>query len=402
MANTDSGEAQDADWLLSPEAIRTQARALAEYCTAGHSEHFAVDRDQLAACADEVVTTIRAAYPTLEVPPHARWRHFVLNGRDRWAERMDWQWQTVAERARRECEVAILSVLLDAGAGPNWRYRDKDGTIFTRSEGLALASLDMFFDGAFGEKAMEVDVHRLASFGPLDLARGFQVNPGNPLEGVAGRAELIANLGKAVLARSDIFGETPRLGGIADRLMHRRTSVPAREILIAVLDALGPIWPGCPVVDGRHLGDCWAHDQAPGPGMVPFHKLSQWLSYSLVEPLQRAGCRVTELDDLTGLAEYRNGGLFLDTGVLALKDPELAEAEHDLDSPLIVEWRALTIVLLDEIADLVRDRLGKSVEEMPLAAVLEGGTWATGRRLAAKLRPGGSPPLAIRSTGTVF
>ena len=46
---------------------------------------------------------------------------------------------------------------------------------------------------------------------------------------------------------------------------------------------------------------------------MPLHKLSQWLAYSLIEPLQRAGIAVTDIDGLTGLAEYRNGGLFIDT-----------------------------------------------------------------------------------------
>ena len=42
---------------------------------------------------------------------------------------------------------------------------------------------------------------------------------------------------------------------------------------------------------------------------MPFHKLSQWLAYSLIEPLEEAGIAVTGLDELTALAEYRNGGL---------------------------------------------------------------------------------------------
>ncbi len=76
------------------------------------------------------------------------------------------------------------------------------------------------------------------------------------------------------------------------------------------------------------LGDCWRHpairrDDATN-GLVPLHKLSQWLAYSLIEPLQAAGIAVTDIDGLTGLAEYRNGGLFVDSGVLRLRDPEAA------------------------------------------------------------------------------
>jgi hypothetical protein len=135
---------------------------------------------------------------------------------------------------------------------------------------------------------------------------------------------------------------------------------------------------------------------------VPFHKLSQWLSYSLIEPLEWAGYRVVEVDGLTGLPEYRNGGLFLDAGVIALKDPGEAARPHPVDSPLVVEWRALTVALLDRVAPLVREKLGLKAEDFPLAKVLEGGTWATGRRLARERRPDGSPPLAVISDGTVF
>jgi hypothetical protein len=134
---------------------------------------------------------------------------------------------------------------------------------------------------------------------------------------------------------------------------------------------------------------------------MPFHKLSQWLTYSLLEPFQWSGIRVDELDALTGLPEYRNGGLLLDTGALRLHDAAWAADEWTTGDELVVEWRALTVALLDELAPLVRSRLGVDAGRMPLACVLEGGTWAAGRALAQRLR-GGLPPLTIVSDGTVF
>ncbi len=387
----------DADWLLTPGAIRAQCGALFDLGVAGKLAHFSVDLGRLPDCAAEVVTTIRAAYPDLNVPPHARWRHFVLGGQDRWAPHAA-RYETPRARARAECALASLSVLLDAGAGADWSYRDPaTGTGFARSEGLALASLDMVVAGAFGA-AGAAD---LAGFGADDLAAGFQVDAQNPLAGLAGRARLISDLGAVVDARPDIFGDARELGRIADHLLALATpDLPAARILTTLLDALGPIWPATPRLEGRALGACWPHPMAPGTGLVPFHKLSQWLSYSLIEPLERAGARITGLDALTGLAEYRNGGRFLDTGVISLKTAvSTPPAPQD---PLVVEWRALTVVLLDRVADLVRETLGKTAAEMPLAAVLEGGTWATGRRRAAAARPGGPPPIAIASTGTVF
>lgn len=131
---------------------------------------------------------------------------------------------------------------------------------------------------------------------------------------------------------------------------------------------------------------------------MPFHKLSQWLTYSLLEPFTRAGVPVEGVDTLTGLPEYRNGGLLLDAGVLALRAPEYAERTWEVGDELVVEWRALTVALLDELAPRVSARLGV---DMPLACALEGGTWAAGRLLAQQLR-GGLPPLTIDSDGTVF
>jgi hypothetical protein len=88
-----------------------------------------------------------------------------------------------------------------------------------------------------------------------------------------------------------------------------------------VLEALGPIWEGGPRLGGVPLGDCWPHPalkgEQPEDGYVPLHKLSQWLTYSLIEPLDVPAFAVTDVHELTGLAEYRNGGLFIDMGVLA-------------------------------------------------------------------------------------
>ena len=166
-----------------------------------------------------------------------------------------------------------------------------------------------------------------------------------------------------------------------------------------------PIWPSANRIDDRPLGDCWRHSDVGGDGVttgwMPFHKLSQWLTYSLIEPFQWAEVAVTGLDELTGLPEYRNGGLLLDTGVLQLRDASLAEQQWRVGDEMIVEWRALTVALLDELAPLVRTELGVDDAALPLACILEGGTWAAGRVLAQELR-GGLPPLELDSDGTVF
>jgi hypothetical protein len=137
-------------------------------------------------------------------------------------------------------------------------------------------------------------------------------------------------------------------------------------------------------------------------GLVPLHKLSQWLAYSLIEPLQRAGIAVNDIDGLTGLAEYRNGGLFIDASVLALRDEQDSQREHEVGSSLVVEWRALTVALLDRVAERMRQKLGLDACSLPLAKILQGGTWAAGRKLAQERRADASPPLKVISDGTVF
>jgi hypothetical protein len=238
----------------------------------------------------------------------------------------------------------------------------------------------------------------------------LQVSDANPLVGLEGRVELLRRLGKLVASKPDVFGlhDTPRPGGLFDQLAARAENgrLPAPLILSELLQQLGPMWPSRLTLGGIALGDCWKHpslitDDATS-GLVPLHKLSQWLAYSLIEPLQTAGLEVIDIDGLTGLAEYRNGGLFVDAGVLAFRNLEDAQREHEVSSALVVEWRALTVALLDRIADGIRQRLGLDAVSLPLAKVLEGGSWAAGRRLARERRADASPPVKVISDGTVF
>jgi hypothetical protein len=135
---------------------------------------------------------------------------------------------------------------------------------------------------------------------------------------------------------------------------------------------------------------------------MPFHKLSQWLTYSLIEPLEELGLTVTGIDHLTGLPEYRNGGLFVDFGVMTSQTPDFWAIKRKVSDPAIVELRALTVHLLDLTGQMARTKLGKSSAEMPLAKILQGGTWTAGRHVAASKRAGGGPPFEIDSDGTVF
>lgn len=394
--------------LRRPETIRTRCHALLALAGQDRLEHFALRPERLDAAAAYVADTIRARHPDLAIPYHARWRHFAAGGRDRWAAlAATLGGREAAAVARLRVELCVVSVLLDAGAGAAWRYVEAGGAPLGRSEGLAVASLDAFRAGLFSDAAndpLRADAAALRRLDAAALGRAFQAGPGNPLEGLEGRAALLRNLGAAIAARPDLF--PGRLGGLFDHLRGQSgpEGLPAAAILGAILNGLGPIWPGRLALGGVGLGDVWHHPlaapQGPAPGLVPFHKLSQWLAYSLVEVFEAAGLPVTGLDALTGLPEYRNGGLLLDLGVLALRDPALAAAPLPVEHLAIIEWRALTVALLDRLADRLRGLLERP--GMPLACLLEGGTWAAGRRIAAERRPDGGPPLRVLSDGTVF
>jgi hypothetical protein len=396
--------------LKSAVTIRERCRNIAVAATAGQSRHFRIDRTRLDGAAAMVAAVTRRRYPDLDVPYHSRWRHFETGDIDRKAE-LDraLAGRSAADRARAHIDLTVASVLLDAGAGAAWSFVEAEsGQRYARSEGLAVASFRAFMRGAFSARPddpLRVDASALAEIDAAILASLFQAGTANPLLGLEGRAALLRRLGSTLVAQRDAFGNTARPGALFDTLTAQgtRRAVSASALLEALLDGLGPIWLTGSALDGVPLGDVWRHPHAggggPTVGWVPLHKLSQWLAYSLFEPFEWAGITVTDRDHLTALPEYRNGGLLLDTGVLGLVDVAEGARTWDVRDELVIEWRALTVALIDELAPRVRARL--AAPALPLACILEGGTWAAGRELAAELRAG-NPPLSIDSDGTVF
>ena len=406
--NDTSRPAGAAAALRTTAAVRERAQQLLGRARAGDSLWFSVHDESLLSAAAEVADVTRARYPDLRIPYHSRWRHFEAGGVDRMAE-LDTRLAAAdaAARARAMIDLAVVSVLLDAGAGPDWGYREAaTGQRFTRSEGLAVASWHAFGGGLFSSDAahpLQVDADGLRGLSVNRLAEAFQCGPANPLVGLDGRLQVLRRLGDTLASQPEVFGSAGRPGRLFDLMAAK--SVAAQDILSQILASFSGIWLAANSIEGEALGDCWRHNAVWGPGLtrgwVPFHKLSQWLTYSLLEPFEWAGVHVEGVDALTGLPEYRNGGLLLDTGVLRLRDPDWAARSWHVGDELVVEWRALTVALLDELAPLVRTRLGPDAGQLPLACVLEGGSWAAGRALAERSR-GGRPPLSIVSDGTVF
>ncbi|MEK6627392.1 MAG: URC4/urg3 family protein [Bdellovibrionota bacterium] len=395
-------------YLLTPQAIRERAQKILELTIKGETS-FNYNPDRLKFCVDYVLSVINKKYPDLNIPFHSRWGHFFAGGIDRAKQFSELLLKSERlEKARSKLDLVITSVLLDAGAGAAWSYHEASSDkFFNRSEGLGVASYHMFCSGIMSQdaKSLKADEKGLSALKAEHINKYFQVTSENPLVGVEGRALLLNNLGHAM--KNKIIFKDGRPGNILDYLVEKfGRTIPAPEILRAVLDGFGSIWPGRLSADETNLGDVWIHSKMGKSGsfesLIPIHKLSQWMTYSLIEPIIEAGITVTQAEKLTGLAEYRNGGLMLDSGLLEIKNSEDLKKEWAPDSDLIIEWRALTIVLLDKIGAEVQKALNKTEQEFPLAKVLEGGTWWAGRYLAQEKRTGGVPPLNIKSDGTVF
>lgn len=189
-----------------------------------------------------------------------------------------------------------------------------------------------------------------------------------------------------------------------------------------LMNGLAPIWPASrTAIDGVSLGDAWpcsSMPQAVPPpsspsfspfpnsqpptaaweSILPFHKLTQWLTYSLMQPMQSLlKIHFAGAEMLTGLPEYRNGGLFIDMGVLILKKDDAERGlQHYADycrrknvkaievapmfepsDDVIVEWRGVTVGLLDRLLGEVNRALTRELNGsvLTLPQLLEAGSW---------------------------
>ncbi|PLB35748.1 URC4/urg3 family protein [Aspergillus candidus] len=436
-----------AAYLRSIHAVRERSNLVLARAKRNQLRHFEVDMSKFSSTASYIVSIIKRDYaPDYEsIPPHGRWQHFDVGGRPRinqllqsWPSSIDAQ-----ERTRRLIDLFVVSVLLDAGAGTTWSYKSKEsGKIFSRSEGLAVATLEMFKSGLFSSDPTEpcqVDGAGLKKITVDVLAKGMQHSEGNQLAGIEGRAGLLIRLSEA-LNNQDFFGVDARPGNMLDYLLcHPSTLassvpiVPITTLWTVLMDGLTPIWPPSRTqVDGLSIGDAWpcstlppSPPAQPWENIVPFHKLTQWLCYSIMVPMSRlmkihfAGSEL-----LTGLPEYRNGGLLIDMGLLTLRDEDLERGVaaykqnaqirgqpsvevvpfFSADDDVVVEWRAVTVGFLDDLLDEVNSQLGlRGEDQLTLAQMLEAGSWKGGREIAEVSRPNTKePPIMIRSDGTVF
>ncbi len=398
--------------LRTTHAIRQRCGLLLQRARRGESGWFEVDGTALETCAQQVAHTVRQRYPSLRVPLHSFWRHLQAGGVDRKGQ-LERRLAGLPRPTRVHAllDLAVVGVMLGTSASPRWKYTESaTGQALGRSEGLAVATVHAFTAGLFSsdkDHPCQVDARGLRGLSTDHLARAFQSTPANPLPSLEDRAIRLRRLGESLAEQPEVFGEDGRPAGLFDMIISpfghgvpHTADVDAHDILSQVLACLPAVCPVDQQLGGQPLGDCWRHAAVGGGGLtegwVPFHQAAQWLTLSLLEPFQWAGVRVRGLERLTALPDYRNGGLLIDTGVLRLRNAHASATPWRPGDEVIVEWRALTIALLDELAPRVRRLLALDEAHLPLGCILEGGTWACGRELAQRLR-GGLPPLRIAS-----
>ncbi|KAK9480032.1 hypothetical protein V1514DRAFT_326239 [Lipomyces japonicus] len=427
-----------AQYLRTLPAVRAQSVKVLAKAERGEASNFVFHPDAIPAVVSYVAQIISRDYePNYSaIPSHGRWQHFDVGGISR-VDQLVAEFGDQVDRvevARRLVDLFVVSVLLDAGAGNQWTYTEPGtGNVYSRSEGLAVASLYLFKSGALSsapENKYQVDAKALSNITIDTITTALQHGPINELSGAEGRAELLQRLGVALASSKQFFGPDGRPGNLVDYLKTQADSSNKVNVTVlwnVLMDGLGPIWPkGRTVLDGVSLGDAWnistlSNEPIEADRIVPFHKLSQWLCYSIVVPIEKyAGIEITNKELQTGLPEYRNGGLFVDFGVLQLKPGvlkrgiEAAKAlgggeSHDDDAivpvfsaydDVIIEWRALTVGLLDRLLPEINAYLKI---DLSLPQLLEAGSWTGGREIAATKRPDTKgPPIAIQSDGTLF
>lgn len=391
-------------YLATLAAVRSQAQRVLRIAEEGQLSCFNYDDTAIPNVVQYVQRTILTRSPNLDIPNHSRLNHFKVGNFNR-IDLLKLPSSKI-EQAKTLFECVFLSVLLDAGAGNVWRYRElSTNEIYTRSEGLGLASFYGFTEGHFSDKQSGYVTQ--ASVEKLDLPTFesiFQITTNNPLIGVEERLKLIHRLAGILNNKAEIFGPEKRLGNFMSWVLsdcHDNT-LSAETIFNKLMFAFSDLWEYGAILNDRRLGDVWHYskiEQDYEASLIPFHKLTQWLCYSVIDMLESLNYVVTDQDKLTGLAEYRNGGLFIDAGVLTPKKQNDTLVAHSVNSDFIIEWRAMTIALLDIVAAEIRSNLQQNLS---LSKILEGGTWWAGRNIAQEKRKSNEPPIKIRANGITF
>ncbi|KAG2213737.1 hypothetical protein INT46_009885, partial [Mucor plumbeus] len=420
------------DFLLSLSSVRERCFKVQEAATRNRLKHFDVDQSKLDEMVQFVVSIIKRDYDSpSDIPMYSRWRHFDIGGRPRLNNLLQ-TWsslgQDTLEQTRKLIDILVIAVLMDMKPCQTWTYTEKStGRVFRRKDGIAVAVLELFVGGTFSSDPTQphrVDSEALTNLSLQTLRDGLQFTETNSFVGVDERFEVLNHLGLVLKNRNDYFGnKVQRPGNLMDYLLEHPTTIKTKkgplisiETLWPVAQEMGEIWASEDNIGGTPgLGDVWPCSAISNDdnNLVSFHKLSQWLVYSMIEPMEKLlGATIEGTDLLTPLPDYCNGGFLIDIGFLTLKpidyergiknyhansllpyQPKVEVAPmFDMSDPVVTEWRALTVAYLDLIADRVRQSFKLSKKLLSLSQLIQGGTWSAGRELAEISRPNTHEP----------
>ncbi|KAH8547792.1 hypothetical protein BGW37DRAFT_535795 [Umbelopsis sp. PMI_123] len=426
------------DYLLSLRSVREQTKQIQQIAQTGRLQHFDIDLEKMEEVVRFVTLLVKRDFDDpSDMPSYSRWRHFEVGGKLRIKQLLSsWTSASPTEKAKRLIDLCVMSILLDVNPLHQWTYQEKStGRLYKRTEGIAIAVLDIFKSGLFSSDPGDpnrVDASALADLTIEDLTSGFQLNAKNTLIGLEERINLIQHVTEMMKDYSNIFSSndksSSRPGNMLDYILSHPSTVRSSkgnviqmETLWSVVILLGELWARGSEVEGKAVGDVWLCEALRSAGFsdpyLPFHTTTQWLCYAIIEVLEtQLGITVDGKDQLTPLTDYPNGGLLLDTGFLILKKGDLESGlsnyrrnsllpgqpkmevtpMFDINDPVVVEWRALTITYSEIVASKVREKL-RSRKSLSLSQVLEGGIWNAGRELAEISRPNTQePPIVIK------
>ncbi|KAI8372566.1 hypothetical protein EDC96DRAFT_499815 [Choanephora cucurbitarum] len=426
------------DFLLSLNSVRERCYKVQEAATRNRLKHFDVDPSKLDEMVQFVISIIKRDYDTpSDIPVYGRWRHFDIGGRPR-LNNLIQTWtslgQDALEQTRKLIDLLVIACLMDMKPCQTWTYTERStGRVFKRKDGIAIAILDLFVSGFFSSDPTQphrVDSDALSRMTLESLSNGLQFTETNSFAGVKERHEVLQHLGFILQNRKDYFGrDTQRPGNLMDYLLNHPTTIKTKkgplisiETLWPAVQEMGEIWASEENLGGTPgLGDVWpcaAISNDENTNLVSFHKLSQWIVFSIIEPMDKLlGATIEGTDLLTPLPDYCNGGFLIDFGFLTLKpadyergirnyhansllpyQPKVEVAPmFDMSDPVVTEWRALTVAYLDLIAERVRQSFRLSKKSLSLSQLIQGGTWSAGRELAEISRPNThEPPIVIK------
>lgn len=402
---------------LSPIFTRVRSKELTQLVLKNQSKFFTLDSSKKEEALEFLEKVILSRFQKDKIAKHGRRQHLSSKNRN-YFEKVE----NICQKAgctfavENKLELLLLSCFLDAGAGQNWKYNDSYFNCqLVGSEALAAASTDLYLklisDNLISKKNISLTSDALKNMKFDEFSKSFQHDESNnALLGAKGRYDSLTQLGSCLELHPSIFvtSHKPELKNIYHffQSIVEHKSLNLEEVFKTIVFIFHDFFTSDTKINEINLCDSRIHSNLISLPLVgkkiPFFKLIQWMVYSIDDFFNSQGIPTINEEFLSGLAEYRNGGFFMDTNIINLKSKNLSHQSYSIDSELVTEWRALTITLLDEFLEELKIKRGYN--HLNMSKLLEGGTWIAGRKLARENRPDSpySPPIKIITDGKFF